>query len=98
MRYTLYHAFGLFVVVWFRTAGPDQLSETIAGVAFIAGIVLFGGSLMALALTGERRWGAVTPIGGVCFLVGWAALIVAALTAPFDFAQVHQVTALLVGG
>ena len=53
---------------------------------------------MALSLTGERRWGAVTPIGGVCFLVGWAALIVAALTAPFDFAQVHQVTALLVGG
>ena len=52
--------------------------------AFIAGIVLFGGSLMALSLTGERRWGAVTPIGGVCFLVGWAALIVAALTAPFD--------------
>ena len=94
MRYTLYHAFGLFVVVWFRTAGPDQLSETVAGVAFIAGIVLFGGRL----LTGERRWGAATPIGGVCFLVGAAALIVAALTAPFDLAQVHQVTALLVGG
>ena len=98
VRYTLYHAFGLFIVVWFRTAGPDQLSETIAGVAFIAGIVLFGGSLMALSLTGVRRWGVITPIGGVCFLVGWAALIVAAVTAPLDFAQVHQVTALLVGG
>jgi uncharacterized membrane protein YgdD (TMEM256/DUF423 family) len=87
VRYTLYHAFGLFAVVWFRTAGPDQLSETIAGVAFIAGIVLFGGSLVALTLTGERRWGAVTPIGGVCFLVGWAALIVAALTAPMNFSS-----------
>jgi len=85
-------------VVWFRTAGPDQLSETVAGAAFIAGIVLFGGSLVALSLTGERRWGAVTPIGGVCFLIGWAALIVAALTAPFDFAQVLHATAPLVGG
>ncbi|MGZ8652460.1 MAG: DUF423 domain-containing protein, partial [Actinomycetota bacterium] len=52
---------------------------------FIAGIVLFGGSLTALSLTGERRWGAVTPFGGACFLIGWAALIVAALTAPMDF-------------
>ncbi|MGZ5214380.1 MAG: DUF423 domain-containing protein [Actinomycetota bacterium] len=85
VRYVLYHAFGLFAVVWFRTAGPDQLSETVAGVAFIAGIVLFGGSLTALSLTGERRWGAVTPFGGACFLIGWAALIVAALTAPMDF-------------
>lgn len=98
VRYTLYHAFGLFAVVWFRTAGPDQLSETVAGTAFIAGVVLFGGSLVALSLTGERRWGAVTPIGGVCFLIGWAALIAAALTAPFDFARVLHATASLVGG
>ncbi len=94
VRYVLYHAFGLFAVVWLRTLGPDQLSETIAGVAFIAGIVLFGGSLAALSLTGERRWGAVTPIGGVCFLIGWAALIVAAVTAPFDFVRaVHAIVA-----
>ena len=99
VRYTLYHAFGLFAVVWFRTAGPDQLSETVAGLAFIAGIVLFGGSLVALSLTGERRWGgAVTPIGGVCFLIGWAALIVAALASPLDFTKVVHATARLVGG
>ncbi|MEO8424199.1 MAG: DUF423 domain-containing protein [Actinomycetota bacterium] len=98
VRYTLYHAFGLFAVVWFRTLGPDQLSESVAGIAFIAGIVLFGGSLVALSLTGQRRWGALTPIGGVCFLVGWAALIVAALTAPFDFARVLHSTAVLVSG
>jgi uncharacterized membrane protein YgdD (TMEM256/DUF423 family) len=90
VRYTLYHAFGLFAVVWLRTAGPDQLSETVAGIAFIAGIVLFGGSLVALTLTGDRRWGAVTPFGGVCFLVGWAALIVAALTAPITFAPLFH--------
>jgi uncharacterized membrane protein YgdD (TMEM256/DUF423 family) len=98
VRYTLYHAFGLFTVVWFRTAGPDQLSETVAGFAFIAGVVLFGGSLVALSLTGERRWGAVAPIGGVCFLIGWAGLIVAAVTAPFDFARVLHATASLVSG
>ncbi len=96
VRYTLYHAFGLFAVVWLRTAGPDQLSETVAGLAFIAGVVLFGGSLVALSLTGERRWGAVTPIGGVCFLIGWAALVVAAVTAPFEFARVLHATASLV--
>jgi uncharacterized membrane protein YgdD (TMEM256/DUF423 family) len=98
VRYTLYHAFGLFAVVWFRTAGPDQLSETVAGIAFIVGIVLFGGSLVALSLTGERRWGALTPVGGMCFLIGWAALMVAALTAPIDFAQVGLAPAVLVGG
>ena len=85
MRYAMIHAFGLFAVVWFRTAGPDRLSETIAGFAFLVGVVLFSGSLVALALTGERRWGAITPLGGLCFLVGWAALVVAALTAPIAF-------------
>jgi uncharacterized membrane protein YgdD (TMEM256/DUF423 family) len=89
-RYTMYHALGLFAVVWFRTLGPDQLSETVAGVAFIAGVLVFGGSLVALSLTGERRWGAVAPIGGACFLVGWAAMLIAALTAPLDFAPLFQ--------
>jgi uncharacterized membrane protein YgdD (TMEM256/DUF423 family) len=85
VRYLLYHAFALFVVEWFRAAGPDQVSESIAGVCFVGGIVLFSGSLFALALTGERRWGAVTPFGGLLFLIGWAMLVVAALTAPIRF-------------
>jgi uncharacterized membrane protein YgdD (TMEM256/DUF423 family) len=38
-------------VVWFRTLGPDQLSETVAGIAFIVGVVVFGGSLVTLSLT-----------------------------------------------
>jgi uncharacterized membrane protein YgdD (TMEM256/DUF423 family) len=58
----------------------------VAGIAFIAGVVVFSGSLYALALTGERRWGAVTPIGGVLLLVGWAALTWAALTGPLAMA------------
>jgi uncharacterized membrane protein YgdD (TMEM256/DUF423 family) len=47
--------------------------------------VLFSGSLYALALSGVRRWGAVTPFGGLAFLVGWAAFVVAAATATFRF-------------
>lgn len=85
VRYLLYHAFALFVVEWFRAAGADQVSESIAGVCFAVGSVLFSGSLFALALTGNRRWGAVTPIGGASFLVGWALLVIAAFTAPIRF-------------
>jgi uncharacterized membrane protein YgdD (TMEM256/DUF423 family) len=50
----------------------------VAGWSFVAGTVLFSGSLYALALTGVRSLGAITPIGGVCFIVGWICLAVAA--------------------
>jgi uncharacterized membrane protein YgdD (TMEM256/DUF423 family) len=51
---------------------------TAAGWLFIAGTVLFSGSLYALALTGVRALGAITPLGGVCFLAGWACMAYAA--------------------
>jgi uncharacterized membrane protein YgdD (TMEM256/DUF423 family) len=86
VRYQLAHALGLFVVVFLRTIGPDRAAETIAGALFVAGTVLFSGSLYALALTGDRRWGIVTPFGGLCFLAGWLALVWAAATVPFRFA------------
>jgi uncharacterized membrane protein YgdD (TMEM256/DUF423 family) len=54
----------------------------IAGVAFALGVLLFTGSLVALALTGDRRWGAVTPFGGALLIVGWLAVIGAALMLP----------------
>lgn len=85
VRYQLWHALSLFVVVWFRTVGPDQITESIAGVTFIAGVVLFSGSLYLLATTGVRRWGAFTPVGGVSLLVGWACLAVAGVSTPFRF-------------
>jgi uncharacterized membrane protein YgdD (TMEM256/DUF423 family) len=53
----------------------------LAGLLFVAGTVLFSGSLYALALTGKRRWGMVAPIGGTCFILGWASLVLAAATA-----------------
>ena len=58
-----------------------QWPAWVAGWLFVAGIVLFSGSLYALALSGRRRWGAVTPIGGVCLLLGWLALALEAWVA-----------------
>jgi len=85
VRYQLWHALALFVVVFLRTIGPDAAAESIAGVLFVLGVVLFSGSLYALALTGVRWWGAITPLGGVCLLGGWAALVVAGATSSFRF-------------
>ena len=53
----------------------------LAGWLFVAGTMLFSGSLYALALTGRRRWGMVAPLGGTCFILGWASLVLAAATA-----------------
>lgn len=72
VRYHMYHALALCACAWAydRWASP-QLAW--AGWLFVAGIALFAGSLYLLTLTGQRWWGAVTPIGGLAFLAGWAA-------------------------
>ena len=85
VRYLLFGAFAVFAVEWFRAAGPDQVAESWAGICFVAGSVLFSGSLFALVLTGAKRWGALTPLGGVILLAGWTLLVVAAVTAPLRF-------------
>jgi uncharacterized membrane protein YgdD (TMEM256/DUF423 family) len=96
VRYQLWHALALFAVVFvgavrFPGRGSSGIlvaveggmawPATFAGALFVAGVVLFSGSLYALALTGERRWGGVAPFGGTCLLLGWLALAFAALTA-----------------
>ena len=74
VRYQMYHVFALLVVaVAIGHLGQAKLLM-IAGWAFIAGILIFSGSLYALALTGTTTFGAITPIGGLGFLVGWACL------------------------
>jgi uncharacterized membrane protein YgdD (TMEM256/DUF423 family) len=77
VRYHLYHALALLVtaVIMTRFSGVWVVA---AGWFFIAGIVLFSGSLYLLAFTGVRIFGAITPIGGVAFLLGWASLAIAA--------------------
>lgn len=74
-RYQLYHALALFVVAWAATRWPGT-PVRLAGWLFIAGTVLFSGSLYVLALTGARWIGAITPLGGLLFLGGWVALAV----------------------
>jgi uncharacterized membrane protein YgdD (TMEM256/DUF423 family) len=79
-EYQMYHALGLLAVA--ALAGSKRSTAVcVAGWAFITGIVLFSGSLYVLTLTGVTRWGAVTPFGGVAFLVGWASLAVACAAA-----------------
>ena len=72
-RYQMYHALGLLAVAWAVTRWPGLLPVW-AGWLFVAGTVLFSGSLYILALTGTRWWGAITPLGGLAFLGGWLCL------------------------
>ncbi len=73
--YQFIHALGILIVPLFAKAGAitDSSSTRIALVLF-AGILFFSGSLYALAISSVRMFGAVTPIGGVCFIVGWSML------------------------
>jgi uncharacterized membrane protein YgdD (TMEM256/DUF423 family) len=80
VRYQMYHALALgLAALAIRTAGvPAQAAAWF----FLAGTVLFSGSLYLLALTGTKTLGMVTPFGGLAFLIGWAALGWAALKVP----------------
>jgi uncharacterized membrane protein YgdD (TMEM256/DUF423 family) len=76
-RYQMYHALALFVVAWVASRTPGSLVSA-SGWLFVAGTVLFSGSLYAMTFTGIRGLGAITPLGGVCFLAGWVCLLVVA--------------------
>ena len=80
-NYHLMHALALTAVAlfWPRAGGT---ALTVSGWAFVAGTVLFSGSLYAMTVTGVRILGAVTPLGGLGFLLGWAALGCAAWQSP----------------
>ncbi|MDH5353531.1 MAG: DUF423 domain-containing protein [Gammaproteobacteria bacterium] len=82
-RYQMYHALAI-LIVGFLSAHKDLSPRwlSISALAFAFGIVLFSGSLYLLALTGIRSFGMITPIGGVLFILGWLALIVASLQRP----------------
>ena len=78
VRYHMYHALALFAVAWAASRWPSG-ATTVAGWSFIFGIVVFSGSLYTLVLTVQRWLGAVTPVGGLALVSGWAALGLAAL-------------------
>lgn len=73
VRYQMYHSLALFVVAW-MIHSLNINAAAVSGWCFTAGIVLFSGSLYALALSGITWLGAITPFGGLSFLVGWALL------------------------
>ena len=81
VRYQMYHALALMLTAAIMMTGRLESARavTIAGWSFVAGIVLFSGSLYLLAVTGVTSLGAITPIGGVAFLLGWACLVIAML-------------------
>lgn len=78
VRYQFYHAFALLAVAYAISRWPDSSLPVIAGWLFVAGTLIFSGSLYVLVGTGLRWLGAITPIGGVAFIVGWILLAVGA--------------------
>ena len=80
VRYQVYHAFALIACAWAVTKWPGALVNT-GGWLFVAGTIVFSGSLYALSLTGVRWLGAITPFGGAALLAGWLCLAAAALRA-----------------
>ena len=74
-EYQMYHSLAL-LVVGLLAQHRRSTRLTIAGVSFTLGILLFSGSLYILTLTGVTKWGMVTPLGGVAFLIGWCALAI----------------------
>lgn len=81
VRYHLVHALAVVAAGWASTRWPGAFVAA-AGWLFVAGTVIFSGSLYALVLTGVRGLGAVTPLGGVALLAGWLSLGFAAVKGP----------------
>lgn len=84
VRYEMYHALALLAVAWLASRRPGRLINA-SGVCMTIGIVLFTGSLYALALTGVTKLGLITPFGGLLLIVGWLLMAVAGTkSAPID--------------
>ena len=73
VRYQMVHALALFVGAWAYIRWPVPLVKA-SGILFITGTVFFSGSLYLLSISGTKWLGAITPIGGLAFLAGWACL------------------------
>ena len=73
-QYHFYHALGLIILGLVAARSASSLPLKIAGWSMLLGIVLFAGSLYVLALTGISALGAITPLGGLAFIVAWLAL------------------------
>ncbi|NBQ52175.1 MAG: DUF423 domain-containing protein [Proteobacteria bacterium] len=81
-RYQMYHAMAV-VCLGLLASRIDQSMLQVSGFSFLAGTMIFSGSLYALVLTGNRSLGAITPIGGALLIFGWLMLAVVAMRASF---------------
>ncbi len=73
VRFQMYHALALLAVAWAHTRWRSTVL-TAGGWLFVAGTIIFSGSLYLLSLTGARWLGAITPLGGLAFMAGWLCL------------------------
>jgi uncharacterized membrane protein YgdD (TMEM256/DUF423 family) len=79
-HYQMVHALALLVIgLLLAQTGANAPFFAAAGWSLLVGIVLFAGSLYAMVLTGVKAWGAITPIGGVAFIIGWILAMIAAV-------------------
>jgi uncharacterized membrane protein YgdD (TMEM256/DUF423 family) len=78
VRYQMYHALALLAVAWMVDRYP-QAGAHVAGWLFLAGIIVFSSTLYGIAFGGPRWLGAITRVGGLCFLFGWLVVAIAAL-------------------
>lgn len=76
VRYHMYHALAVFCAAWVGSRWPGRV-PVLSGWFFVAGVVLFSGSLYVLVTTGAKWLGAVAPLGGSAFIVGWLLLALA---------------------
>ncbi|WP_334076228.1 MULTISPECIES: DUF423 domain-containing protein [Paenibacillus] len=79
VQYHLAHSLGLLLLGILAGEIADPSLIIWAGWLLLAGIVLFSGSLYALSISGIRKLGAITPLGGLCFLAGWLIVVIAAV-------------------
>jgi uncharacterized membrane protein YgdD (TMEM256/DUF423 family) len=77
-HYHLVHALALALAAWLVSRGAG-VSAITTGWLFVGGVALFSGSLYLMALTGQTKLGAITPLGGLLYLLGWGAIVVAGL-------------------
>ena len=79
VRYQMYHALALLILAWALMHWPEQAKLlATGGWLFLAGSVLFSGSLYILVVSGITWLGAITPLGGVAYIAGWLCLVIAA--------------------
>ena len=78
VQYHFYHSFALLAVGILAISQPESLLLRSSGWLFFIGLLLFCGSLYILSFSGVRWLGAITPLGGLCFIAAWAALAAAA--------------------